>query len=244
MYVLGFAASTLFLIACGGKSASKIADDHRAKAEPIITQLKELAPIAKAAPQLTTTAWQLPAGVTVDFDMTMPNRANANAGALGVEALADPCAGGAYAKWEDGKELPIPLDRTTVWLRDPACVLATGKGQHGVEDVEDLDKDHLEDQFKLLESVKYVLVVRPTSAVRPMVKNADTFTMGMIAGDVHLYELATKKDLGGFAFSVSSAESIKVIGASQNDQVAEDLTKDTRFQIAKQLGEAKIKAWP
>lgn len=235
------AASLLFLIACGGKSAGKIADDHRAKAEPIIAQLKALAPIAKDAPKLTTTAWRLPPGVTIDFEMTMANRANANAGALGVEALADPCAGGNFAKWEDGKEFPVPLDRTNVWLRDPACLLATGKGRYGVED---LDTDWLEDRFKLLESVKYVLVVRPSSAIRPVVKTAGQFTMGMIAGDVHLYELATKTDLGGFAFSMSSADTIKVVGATHNDQVVEDLTKDTRFQIAKQLFAAHIKAWP
>ena len=69
--------------------------------------------------------------------------------------------------------------------------------------------------------------------------------MGMISGDVHLYELATQKDLGGFAFAVSSADTVKVVGSAQNDQVAEDLTKDTRFELARKLGETKqIKAWP
>lgn len=236
------AASTLILVGCGGKSAAKIADDHRAKADPIVAQLKALAPIAKDAPVLSTTAWQLPPGVTVDFDLKPANRANANAAALGVETLADPCAGGQYAKWNDGKDLALPLDRTTLWLRDPACLLATGKGMFGNED---LDKEQVEDQFALLESIKYVLVVRPTSAVKPAVKSAGQFTMGTIAGDVHLYELATKKDLGGFAFSVSSADKIKVVGSDQEGQLAEDLTKDTRFQIAKQLEETKmIKAWP
>jgi hypothetical protein len=236
------AAGLLFLIACGGKSAGKIADDHRAKAEPIIAQLKALAPIAKAAPTLTATAWQLPPGVAVDFDMTMPNEANANAGAVSLGTLADPCNGDLTIKWNDGKELAFPLDKTDVWLRDPACLLATGKGKFGNED---LDKDQVERKFKLLESVKYVLVVRPTSLVRPVIQDKDQFTMGTIAGDVHLYELATQKDLGGFAFSVASADTIKVVGPSQSDQVAEDLTKDTRFELSKQLFATKqIKGWP
>ena len=242
MFVIRLAASLLFLASCGGKSASKIADEHRAVAEPIIAQLKALAPIAKDAPQLTDTAWQLPPGIKVDFDMTVPNQANANAGVVTVGTLAEPCNGDLMIKWDDGKEVYFPLDHTESWLRNPACLLATGKGRLGVED---LDADSVERQFKLLESVKYVLVVRPKTMLRPMVKNDREFSMGMISGDVHLYELATKKDLGGFAFAVSSKDKVEVVGSRHNDQVTEELTKDTRFHLAEQLGKTKqIKAWP
>lgn len=237
------AASFVVLSACGGKSLEKLTDERRPKIEPVLAKLAALAPAVKAAPPVTTDGFTLPAGAKVDFDLDYGNVANANAAVVYAGALTEPCSGGDYLTWDSGRQLGQgPLDQTTSWLRDPACLMKTGKGRFGAED---LDRRRLDHQFTLLEQLRYVLVVRPTTLVQPVIKNASEFSPGMISGDAKLYELATGKDLGGIKFTYASSEQIKVVGSSQQTQVEEDLIKETALGIAKQLQENKmIKAWP
>jgi hypothetical protein len=241
------------LAVCGGsKSTKELVDEHRAAAQPVVSALASLASIAKQHPPVNRDGFQLPSTVTLDFVFNSPGH---NAAVLYGPTLVDPCAG--KQEWDKDPQRPdrkvemsAPLDGAE-FFRAATCALATGTGEHGV----DLIGDMLPEAFKVLTSIKYVLVVRPSVARKPSMDGmteaeletykqtgklpppSNTFRGGRLAGDAMLYELATAKRLGGLRFDYQSADKVKVQGSDQIEQLGYDLLKDARFDLAKRLTE-------
>lgn len=238
----------LVLIACGGdRSAKDIAESHRKTAEPILAQVAKLAPVVAAQAPITTDGFQLPAGVTLDF-IPYNNKAF-NTGVAYAASLADPC--GAEISWDKDPAmekrigLPRPFAEGVDWLRRPACLLA-GPPDGTLPEM-------ATDAFAYLEKVAYVLVIRPTVARHPSMqgmtkeeldtyttsgvlpKDRETFVGGRFAGDVLLYELATAKFLGGFAFAYESAAKVEVGSTGQTESLGYDLLSDAKFGMIKQI---------
>lgn len=245
---LHLAASLLAvdLIACGGgKTATKVVDDHRAAAAPILAQLAALAPVADKAPPVTENKLDVPAGVKLDFGFTASSRHNSSV--VYLPRMTAPCD--AAMMWpkdpSSAKTISFgaPLEHADLWVRDPACALRGDRPPSGD------DAELLEERFQKLEATRYVLVIKPTTMIHPAitaltdaewerVKGGDyaaggknTFTPGKLAGEARLYELATQKPLGGFTFSFESAPKVKVTGSDQTESLGIALTQDAGFGI-------------
>jgi hypothetical protein len=245
---VAWSALVLALAACGSsKSAKDIAESQRATAEPILAQVATIGQAARTQAPITGDGIHLPTGVKLDF-IPYDNPAF-NAGIAYPAELADPCAGA--VSW-DANPMRPDRDRSmrpplgdANWLRVTSCLLA-GKSQGEGSDL-------AAEAFAHLAKIQYLLVIRPTEARRPEVAgmtqaeldeytrsgklppDRETFSGGRFAGDALLYELATAKLLGGFAFAYESADKVEVVSDDQSE-VAYALLSDARFGIVETLG--------
>jgi hypothetical protein len=128
----------------------------------------------------------------------------------------------------------VSYDRWYAWpemgLRGEGPVLKTIRAR-------ELDK-----AFADLAKVRYVLVVRHKELVKPTVYHASEggahFQKGTITAEAHLFELDTKKHLGGFTFvSTNSALTIKFTKDDWDTFLINDLLGRPRWDAPRELRE-------
>lgn len=229
----------LFLAACGGPSASELAEAHRSAATAQLSKIAALAPIVAAQPPLTSVEWKLPAELRLDFEpfaqqyaddgSRLPNPTYNTAIAY-EQHLAKPSEAQSL-EWQSGSKdiFLLLVDRSDSWLIEPACLLATGRGRYGSEPV----VDNLKNGFSWLERTKYLLVLRlPTRKPPGLVLSElqagemKTFEGGQVAGDALLFEIASGAYLGGFAIDVRSANELEVRNSGVHTQLQLALSGD------------------
>src|SRR6266545_1794455 len=226
---------------CGGGSPSSIADRRRAQAEPKIAALRALAADVDRRPPVTADGWTLPAGEKLDF-IWHKNPAH-NASIAYAVHLADPCTENDL-KYDNldtsDNRFYGPLDDSENWLRGPACLLQNGTWLHGVKDVE---AAQVNAAFDRLAATKYALIVRIRTAARPTLVESEikageleTFHPGRVAGDALLYEVASGRLLGGFAFDVTSTEKVEVYDRDMHSQLESSLLTDLGSAMRDKIG--------
>jgi hypothetical protein len=229
----------LALLTCGCDSPAKRIDKHRAKAMPVLEQLKALGPIiAKQAP-VTTAQWDLPAGVTLAdqarvYDGKGGSSLNPayNLGITFVEYIDKLCDAG-FRLWVPDYPASGPLtfliEHGEEWLLDPACYLVKGKPWY-VTDWPPTDL--VEERLQQFEATKFVAAIRirdieTAGLVMEEIeaKQIEHFKQGRIQGDVLVYELATQKLVGAYPIDASLPESVEVRGTGEHDQLNSMLTE-------------------
>ena len=231
------------LVACGGPSTGELAELHRVAGTTKLAQVVALAPSVAKLPPVTVEAWQLPAGLKLDFswdpwDPASSARSAYNAAIAHESQLAQPCASD-WITWPKSVDLFfVSIANAENWLIEPACLLETGKGRRGREPV----FDTLNSGLLQLESTKYVLVLRMRTLLRPGLVSAEleankmeSFEPGRIAGDAVLYEIATGAHLGGFAFDISNKSEVEVRDTRVTAQLELELTGNLKSEIVARL---------
>ena len=212
-----------------GETVKSVADKHRAASQPKLDKLKVIAAAAQNQAPVTRDSFDLPPGVKLDFSQMVDRQHNALIANLMY--LANPCNAESQAWTPDNlppgpyNRFRAPLDQSDPLLRDPGCVLATGKGVHG-----EPAPSVLNDAFIRMERTLYVLVLRVRRAVRPQLslaeieaRKVETFTAGEIEGDALLYEVETGKYLGGIALNVRNKDKTTVRTKAIADQLEAQL---------------------
>ena len=95
------------------------------------------------------------------------------------------------------------------------------------------------------EKLEYIAVIRTTRTVEPEVNAEEkTYQSGVLEGDVVVFDLDSKKSIGGFPFKVNNGE--KVANWQQGGGL--DVAKELRMQLEKNIIEqfetlgAKVKS--
>lgn len=191
----------IVLVACclaGGCKKDPQAELERASAPykpgaaSRIERLKALAPTMKAAAPIAGDGIALEGGNPVSVGSATAFDA-INAGYLYEEDLGDIASPHTRA--------PFPVDRDMLFGKCGAQLAGRG-----------FTPAHQQVQlYKNCGNAKYAVLVRTTKSQAPVVNDAEkTFTPGMVAGEVHVWNLDSGKRLGGFRFSVASDGRVKV----------------------------------
>ncbi len=183
-----------------------------------IAALQKLVPTLQAVPALTTDSVAVAPGAIV-FDEPTSYTA-VTAGLLYEANLADVKA------WHNNDPQPMPK----AGLFGACGAVLDGGG---------FAADHR--KARLLEncaSARYVVLVRTLERIKPVVNEADrTFTPGKHAGEVHVFDLDSGKNLGGFRFFESSSETVKTRGISNPTEIDADLSLQVQSAISRGLTE-------
>ena len=198
MRIVGIVVALALTASCGGESIGKMVDRHRAAAQPVLDQIKALAPAVQKQPVVTATEWKLPAGVRLDFS---PRGATYNAAIAFVEHVTALCDS-EWKNWkagDRGSDLFDPQVHQQEWMLDPACLLTKGKAWWN----EEPSKDILEENLTQFERTKYILVLRLADLAKPGLVykeleqgKMEHFEPGHVRGDAVLFEIATGTYLG------------------------------------------------
>lgn len=223
--VFGLLAALAVASGCGGRSAAKIVEAHRTVATAKIAALEALAKPVAQQPPLPADA-KLPSGVKLDLRAMLSGSEQHpesqrnpayNAAIVFADQLSNPCSDAVPHWLQDGTpgdRITLMADKTEYWLVPPVCLVKTGKN---FRDGAPPSASLLEKDFDWLDRTQYALVVRlrarraPTLSMKEIEANdIKTFSAGNLAGGVLVYELATGKYLGGFAFDLSGGPEAKV----------------------------------
>lgn len=217
------AALVFMLAACGGKSAGKIAGEHRAASSTKLGKIAALAKAAEKLPALKSDEWKLPAGLKlnfVPFAETSPvvgepePNPDYNTALAFDKHLAQPSRAESI-EWRSGSNdiFLLLIDRSDLWLIEPACILETGKGRYGSEP----DVDNLIRGFHWLERTRYLLVLRLRTILPPGLimkeleeRDMKSFEGGRVEGDAVLFDIETGDSLGGIVIDVTSPSTAEV----------------------------------
>lgn len=244
------ASLLLLLAACGGESATALADAHRAAASARLAKIAALAPIVEKQPALVEAAWKLPDGLRLDCvpfgelisatGTRTPNPAYNTAIAFS-EHLAKPSAA-ANLEWQSGNKdtFLLLIDKSDRWLLETACFIESGRGRYGSEPV----LSNLKEDLDWLERTRYVLVLRlpmrrPPGLVLKELQAGDmkSFTAGQVAGDALLYDVDNGALLGGFVIDVTSASAEDVRKADVHGQLQRKLAEAVNTNILERVTE-------
>lgn len=165
---------------------------YKAGAATRIERLKALAPSMKAAAPTAGDSIALEGGGPVSVGPAATFDA-INAGYLYEEDLGDVASPNTKA--------PFPVDRDMLFGKCGAQLAGQG-----------FTPAHQQVQlYKNCGNAKYAVLVRTAKSQAPVVNDKEkTFTPGMVAGEVHVWNLDSGKRLGGFRFSVASDDRVKV----------------------------------
>jgi hypothetical protein len=243
----------LLLAGCGGRSATQLAEMHRAAASAKLSKIAALAPLVAQQPRLSGVDWKLPEGLRLDFvpfaeqyaeDGTrLPNPAY-NAAIAYEQHLAKPSAA-EYPKWGSNSHdlFFLTIDRSPSWLIETACLLETGRGRQGSDPV----VDNLVNDLGWLERTKYVLVLRLPTRESPSLVLSEleagemkSFEGGQVAGDAVLYDVELGTFLGGFALDVSSQSELEVRNSGVHGQLQLALAGNVESRIQEELAKVGV----
>ncbi len=228
----------LLLAACGGESATALADAHRAASSAALARIAALAPIVEKQPALGEDRWKLPDGLRLDCvpfgeriadDGTRTPNPAYNTAIAFAEHLAKP-GEAASLEWQSGNKdtFLLLVDKSDRWLLETAAFLEMGRGRYGSEPV----LSNLKQDLDWLERTRYLLVLRlptrqPPGLVMQELRAGEmkTFTPGRVTGDALLYDLEKSALVGGFPIDVTSAASEEVRNANVHGQLAGKLAE-------------------
>jgi hypothetical protein len=236
----------LVLVGACGESARQVIERHRQAAEPVLAQIRELGPIVKSQPPVTTTEWKLPAGVKLDFvpssyeGQKVVPRPEYNTAIAYEEHVLGLCD----SKWKQWSEKPgddhFPLQiHEQAWLLDPACLLTKGTPWW----MDEMPSNAIIDErLSQLERTRYVLVLRLRDLGRPGLISDELaqgemkhFRPGHVKGDGVLFEVATGAYLGGFPIAVTLPDTVEVRDRDVHGQLALKLAGETKQAIRAEL---------
>lgn len=183
--------------------ADKAIATHRPKATAHIEGLKKLASSMKAATPVTTDAVKLDAG---PVSIGGADSFGVTAGLLYEEDLDDVESPHTKEKW------PVP----NAGLFGACGAMLKGAGFTALHKRAQLAKNCAD--------AKYAVVVRTLERKAPVLDEAEhRFRPGVQAGEVHVWNLETGQELGGFRFSAENDDSVKSRGVSALHDVERDL---------------------
>jgi hypothetical protein len=238
----------LLLSACGGPSASQLAEQHRAAASAKLAKIAALAPLVAAQPRLTGVEWKLPANLRLDFtpfadqyaaDGTRLPSPTYNTAIAYEQHLAKPSEA-QNLTWESHSQdlFLLMVDRSESWLIEPACLLESGRGRYGSDPV----VENLKSDLVWLEQTKFLLVLRLATRKPPGLVLSEleagemkTFQGGQVAGDALLFDIESGACLGGFAIDVRSGSEIEVSNSRVHTQLQLALSGDVDRRIREEL---------
>jgi hypothetical protein len=198
------AVACMALLGCTKKTLDEVISEHKTALEAKFQEIHQLEPTVAAADRNASDTLASPPPAIV-----LEPESKANAAVIHVEDLKDPAAQASVALrtlrtkqlGECGSILRKKKYLTT--LSDPIPKVAAS-------------------YFEQCEAVRYLFVLRTFEHEAPQALDDKSFTPGRFEGDILVYELATKKSLGGFKISVKSSATVTVVGDQTSDRLGGD----------------------
>ena len=211
----GLVSALVVFCACKKDPAAEAQKElapFRAKATAHVESLKKLAPAMRATPRVTKDGVSLDAGPVAigdfeSFDVT--------AGLLYEEDL------GNVESWHTLEKWPAPK----TGLFGQCASMLKGGGYAA---------DHLKARLaKNCADAKYAIVVRTLERKQPVLRLAESvFIPGLQAGEVHVWNLESAKELGAFRFTAKNGDAVK---ARLPNVGVHDIEGDLAFNVAAEI---------
>ena len=178
--------ATLAAVGCA-KTHDEVIGEHRAAAEKKLSAVERIVERVESLPAIEHD--------TVDYDgelLTLSDssgKTTSNAALLFLPAFQD-----RQAKVDDYYDVVFAHR----WWRWTSSVL-----ENRPQSKDEVSAIQLEGHFRQLAAIRYVLVLKPLEYVPPRHEKTDGslvhYNTGHFSGEVHLFEVATGKHLGGFS---------------------------------------------
>ncbi len=135
---------------------------------------------------------------------------------------------------ENAPRYPLRLEANIEWFWTALSLLR--KSRESLDSDKSIEPSEAEKPLLRLKSLRYVLAIRGVEYVAAGVRDLG-FVPGRYAAEAHLFEIDSRKHLGGFRIEAQSSErvTVAILGGNSAADLEADLAKNAREAIRASL---------